>query len=328
MPLLTCITTTHDDGALALTAVRSVLSQGFADFQYIIVDDSSSDDTPQVLAGINDPRVQVIRQANDGLSSARNRALAHVRGDYVCFLDSDDIRPSWSFATIADQITAHRPDVILCRGVLSELRGDLSGFYDDAIFHQIETACPEGILRRGTEAFTRLRPLLQRIEPQSANKVVRMDFLRGLNLTFPNGHFFEDIFFHTGLLSHAGSVGFAFSPCFSYFRRYLRQQITSTSGDRRFDAIAVSKMTLEAFAETLEFHDASVRTAVLASCLRIVAWCEATVSHQHRYAFRQTMRAVLAGVDPLYLNIPAQPAPEVGPLDQMQHYLDAVRHAA
>lgn len=328
MPLLTCITTTHNDGALVLTAVRSVLSQAFRDFQYIIVDDGSTDDTAEVLRGIDDPRVQIIRQANDGLSSARNRALPHVRGDYVCFLDSDDLRPNWSFAAIAKVLTADRPDVALCRGILSEERGDLGGFYDDAIFHQIEAACPEGVLRRDTAEFARLRPLVQRIEPQSANKVIRMEFLRDLGLTFPNGHFFEDIFFHTGVLANASSLGFVFSPCFTYFRRYLRPQITATSGERRFDAIAVAKMTLEAFAQTLEFRDAAVRTSVLTSCLRIVAWCESTIGHQHRFAFRQTIGAVLAGLDPLYFNIPAQLPPEVGPLDQLQTYLQAVRHAA
>lgn len=271
MPRLTCVTTTYNDGATALTAVRSVLAQSFEDFQYIIVDDGSSDDTVAVLKAIEDPRLQVLRQANDGLSSARNRALQHVKGDYVCFLDSDDIRPNWSFAAINEVIERGQPDVVLCRGMLSEVRGDVMGFYDDHVFHQIEGACPTGIVRRADGDFARIRPLMQRIEPQSANKVIRMDFLRSIGLQFPNGHFFEDIFFHTGLLSQAASVGFAFSPCFTYFRRYMRQQITTTSGERRFDSIAVTKLTLENFARTLEFRDAVVRTAVLISCLRIVA---------------------------------------------------------
>ncbi len=328
MPRLTCVTTTYNDGATALTAVRSVLAQSFEDFQYIIVDDGSSDDTVAVLKAIEDPRLQVLRQANDGLSSARNRALQHVKGDYVCFLDSDDIRPNWSFAAINEVIERGQPDVVLCRGMLSEVRGDVMGFYDDHVFHQIEGACPTGIVRRADGDFARIRPLMQRIEPQSANKVIRMDFLRGIGLQFPNGHFFEDIFFHTGLLSQAASVGFAFSPCFTYFRRYMRQQITTTSGERRFDSIAVTKLTLENFARTLEFRDAVVRTAVLISCLRIVAWCETTVSHQNRYVFHQTVKAALAGLDPLYLNIPPNLPPEAGNIDEVRHYLEAMRHAA
>ena len=328
MPKLTCITTTFNDGATALIAIRSVLAQSFEDCQYIVVDDGSTDDTLSVLASITDPRLQVIRQANDGLSSARNRALRHAKGDYVCFLDSDDVRPNWSFVAIAEVIDRGAPDVILCRGVLSEVRGDVLGFYDDAVFFQIESACPAGFVARTDAAFARLRPLMQRVEPQSANKAIRTEFLRASGLQFPNGHFFEDIYFHTALLSAAESVAFAFSPCFTYFRRYIRAQITATNGDRRFDAIAVTKLTLESFARTLEFRNAATRTAVLMSCLRVVSWCEDSIGHLHRPTFRQTVRTVLAGVDPLYLNIPGNLPAEVGPIDQAQRYLEALRHVA
>ena len=109
-----------------MTAITSVLMQSFTDFQYLIVDDGSTDDTPRVLQALTDPRVQVIRQANDGLSSARNKAFAHIKGDYVCFLDSDDVRPNWSFEAIAAAIDRDGADLILCRGNLSEVRGDFA----------------------------------------------------------------------------------------------------------------------------------------------------------------------------------------------------------
>ncbi len=328
MPKLSCITTTHNDGATVFTAINSVLGQNYDDFQYIIVDDGSTDDTFALIAEIKDPRVQIIRQANDGLSSARNRALQHVKGDYVCFLDSDDVRPNWSFGAIARVAEGGRPDVILCQGVLSELRGEILGFYDTAVFAQIEVACPAGHVERKDPDFARLRPLMQRVEPQSANKVVRTEFLRALGLRFPDGHYFEDIFFHTALLASAHSVAFAFSPCFTYFRRYTRQQITATAGDRRFDAISVAKLTLKGFSRSAEFRNAAIRTSVLMSCLRIVAWCETTIGHQHRPTFRNAVRAVLAGLDPLYLHIPANLPPEVGPVEPIQRYLEGIAHAA
>lgn len=328
MPKLTCITTTFNDSTTALTAIDSVLAQSFQDFQYLIVDDGSTDDTPQVLQSLTDPRVQVIRQSNDGLSSARNAAFPHIKGDYVCFLDSDDVRPNWSFAAIAQVIDRDAPDLILCRGSLSEVRGDFSSFYDDGVFFQLEGLCPSGNLSRQQPDFLHARPLLQRIEPQSANKAVRTDFLRKSGVTFPNGHFFEDMFFHTNLLSEAASVSFANAPCFTYFRRYMRPQITATAGDRRFDSIAVTKLTLERFSRSLEFHDAATRAAVVISCLRIVAWCGDSISHQHRSVFQQTVRAMLMSIDPLYLNFPANLTVDVGPLDHIQSYVRGVLDAA
>ena len=117
-------------------------------------------------------------------------------------------------------------------------------------------------------------------------------------------------------------------PCFTYFRRYMRPQITATASDRRFDAIAVTKLTLERFARSLEFHDPATRTAVLISCLRFVSWCGDSIGHQHRATFRQTVRAMLLSVDPLYLNFPANLTPDVGPLDPIRAYIKGLLDAA
>ncbi|MBA3492055.1 MAG: glycosyltransferase [Rubrobacteraceae bacterium] len=73
-------------------AIQSVLSQTYTDFEVVVVDDGSKDDTVAVASGLAslDPRVRLIRQENRGLAGARNRGLAECVGDYVVFLDSDD----------------------------------------------------------------------------------------------------------------------------------------------------------------------------------------------------------------------------------------------
>jgi hypothetical protein len=319
---LSCITTCYNDG------VRSVLAQSFGDFEYIIVDDGSTDETPDILASLADPRIRLIRQANDGLSGARNKALEQVRGDYVCFLDADDCRPGWSFATILRAIEEHDPDVILCRGVLSEIRDDLHPFYDTARFEEIARILPEGLVTAADPRAGTVRALAQMIEPQSANKAVRMDFLRRTGIGFPNTHFFEDIFFHTGIIGAAGRLAFVQTPCFTYFRRYQRPQITATSGDTRFDIIAVTRMTLQSFARSPQFHDPVHRAAVLASCLKIVDWCAATISHHHRYHFQQMVRAMLRMVDPLWLHLPDPLPAHLAEAAPLRRYTEGLRHAA
>ncbi len=329
MPRLSCITTTFNDGPAALTSVRSILGQSFGDFELILVDDGSTDDTPALLAGLDDPRIRLIRQANDGLSAARNKALEQVRGDYVCFLDADDCRPGWALAAIAEAIDRHDPDVVLCRGVLSELRDDLCAFYDTARFDAIAALCPAGGLDRDAPEAAQVWPLAQLLEPQSANKAVRTALLRRTGIGFPNTHFFEDMFFHTGVLAAAGRLAFVHTPCFGYFRRYARPQITTTTSDTRFDSIAVMRMTLETFTERLAFHDPVQRATVLASCLKIVDWCGSTVAHHHRFHFRQMTQAVLQMVDPLWLHLPAPLPPhlaEFGPL--LRRHLEGGRDAA
>jgi glycosyltransferase involved in cell wall biosynthesis len=70
-------------------AIDSVLTQSSSDFELLVVDDGSTDSTPAVLAAYGN-KVTVLRQANGGLSSARNTGLRHARGEYVAFLDADD----------------------------------------------------------------------------------------------------------------------------------------------------------------------------------------------------------------------------------------------
>lgn len=328
MPRLTCITTTFNEGRALLTSVNSILAQSFMDFQYIVVDDGSQPETTAILAGLDDPRILVIRQANDGLSSARNRAIERATGDYICFLDADDSRPNWSFAAIVRALDLHDPDLLICPGILQDLRQDIGAFYDDRIFKTIAALNPANFTQRSAQDFTRIACLAQGIEPQSANKVVRRAFLQKTGIGFPNTHFFEDIYFHTGLIAAADRIAFLDTPAFTYFRRYSRPQITATSGDMRFGIIAVTKLTLEAFAQRAEFHNAAHRAAVLASCMRIVEWCEVSVSLHHRASYRQCVQIMLALIDPLYLHLPPGIPREAGDLDQLRRYIGSLSHAA
>ena len=72
--------------------IQSVLSQSFDDFEFIIVDDGSTDSSFEVASHAVDgnPRCQIVHQENSGVSSARNKGAGISKGDYICFIDGDD----------------------------------------------------------------------------------------------------------------------------------------------------------------------------------------------------------------------------------------------
>ncbi|WJW74443.1 glycosyltransferase [Thiohalobacter sp. IOR34] len=90
MALISVIMPCHNAADHLLTAIDSVLGQSHDALELIVIDDGSTDASPRLLAKITDPRLRCLHQANQGVSSARNRGLAEARGDYVAFLDADD----------------------------------------------------------------------------------------------------------------------------------------------------------------------------------------------------------------------------------------------
>jgi len=103
---VTVIIPTHNRSGLMQTTLRTVLRQREVDLRVIVVDDGSSDDTPEVLGAIRDPRVRWHRNERpSGVSNARNTGLAMVDTRWVAFTDDDDL---WAPDKLASQMQSLR----------------------------------------------------------------------------------------------------------------------------------------------------------------------------------------------------------------------------
>ena len=104
-PTVTVLTAVRNGAAHLAETIASVQAQTFGDWEYVIVDDGSTDDTVAIIErhAADDPRIRLVRRADSGGPfAAANTGLAEARGDYVARIDADDIalprrleRPGW-----------------------------------------------------------------------------------------------------------------------------------------------------------------------------------------------------------------------------------------
>lgn len=73
------------------STLQTVLKQTYQDFEIVIVNDGSTDHSVEEVAKVTDPRIRLIHQSNAGVSAARNRGIEETKGDYIAFLDADDV---------------------------------------------------------------------------------------------------------------------------------------------------------------------------------------------------------------------------------------------
>jgi len=103
--LISCLLPVHNGAAYLSEAIASILAQTRMRLEIIVVDDGSTDGSAEIAAGFQN--VQVVRQSQSGVAAARNAGLRLARGDYIAFLDADDL---WLGGKLAAQLALLRQD--------------------------------------------------------------------------------------------------------------------------------------------------------------------------------------------------------------------------
>lgn len=100
--LVSIITPSYNCGIFVADTIRSVLAQTYTNWEMLIVDDCSVDDTETIVKQFDDPRIRFLKNnTNSGAAVSRNRALLEAKGRWIAFLDSDDL---WSPSKLERQI--------------------------------------------------------------------------------------------------------------------------------------------------------------------------------------------------------------------------------
>lgn len=153
MPKVSVIIPTYNRAHLIKQSVQSVLEQSYQDFEIIIVDDGSNDGTDQVIRNLGKPEKIIYRyQENQGRSKARNNALQIATGQYITFLDSDDIYLLNKLQVQVEYLDSH-PDIcmVYASAICEDEFGNSLGFQYHAsaqgrIYEQIAFYIPVTVI--------------------------------------------------------------------------------------------------------------------------------------------------------------------------------------
>jgi glycosyltransferase involved in cell wall biosynthesis len=142
MPAVSIIIPTYNRAEYLEEAIRSVLTQTFRDFEIIVVDDGSTDNTPDVIKKFSSREIKYIFQENRGAGAARNAGVLGSSGRLVAFLDADDIWLPFKLETQIQALTDHpQARVVYCDMFFF---GAVNGNYPETYFRSLKWPPPEG----------------------------------------------------------------------------------------------------------------------------------------------------------------------------------------
>ncbi|MGE9974479.1 glycosyltransferase family 2 protein [Coprococcus catus] len=176
--------------------IESVLNQTFKDFELILIDDGSKDQSGSIcdLYAAKDDRILVIHTENRGAAAARNVGLDHASGRYITFLDGDDYLDEHMIARMYEEIEHSEYDMVVC-----DFLNLLPDEEDNFIVHlQEETVNGRNVLEHlKNERNYGLWTIVW-------NKIYKREVLE--NLRFPDGKYFEDEFFSNQLYLFSNQI--------------------------------------------------------------------------------------------------------------------------
>lgn len=220
MPNFSVIVPLFNKAAFVVDAVFSILAQETGELEVIVVDDGSTDDGIQRLTLISDPRLVVLRQPNAGVAVARNAGIAAARGEFICFLDADDLWASDHLTKIMS-LFHEDPEAIAWATGYSEI-GQFAGLPAPA--HDRGTVCAISrcFNQHDFMVLWSRRPFFC-----TGSITVRATTLRGLQPCFPPGERLgedQDLWFR---LSERGHIRFIDVRTTAFYRRNVVNSLTT-----------------------------------------------------------------------------------------------------
>ncbi|MBQ4244859.1 MAG: glycosyltransferase, partial [Clostridia bacterium] len=236
MDLISVIVPVYNVEKYLDTCVESIVSQTYDNLEIILVDDGSTDSCPRICDewALKDPRVKVIHKENGGLSSARNAGMEIAKGEYIGFVDSDDVISPFMFETLYYALIEARADVAQC------------GFikfndYSELLFPVAEEKTETKVFNNhdAVESLLTGGP----VSVECCTKLINATLAK--SVLFETGRINEDVLWTYRILAKAECVVTVDNALYGYFQR-PGSIMNDSYTEKRFDAInALSQRALE-----------------------------------------------------------------------------------
>ena len=141
-PKITVLMPVYNAGKYIRDAIESVLSQTFTDFELLIINDGSTDDTEKIIETFDDPRITIVKQTNKGIAIALNQGLQLSRAPYIARFDADDICYNNRLEIQYRFMAAHPANIIAGSAV------DYTDMYGNYIFTYLPPACSNEAIQK------------------------------------------------------------------------------------------------------------------------------------------------------------------------------------
>lgn len=220
-------------------AVESVLNQSLEEFELIVVNDGSTDDTLKIIEGFGDERIKILNQSNQGPGASRNRGLDIVKGEYVMFLDGDDWLCRDALEIAYEEITKKSTDI----SIFQIIKYD--GKYSQNSWFNLDNF-PESFENRIFNPHE-CGDFLFDISVSACQKIFKSSFLKRIDAKFPEGTYFEDMpfFFYTFLKADKISI----IRRHLYVRRKHEGSITESVDSKFLDTVKAGQILMDIFIE-------------------------------------------------------------------------------
>lgn len=209
-PLITVVLPIYNVAKWLDTCIQSIVEQTYRNLQIILVDDGSTDESPTICErwAAKDSRINVVHQRNAGLSAARNTGLRLRKGEYICFVDSDDYVEHDYVKRMLDTAHAEQADMVVCNVRKEDENGDTPAEEADPSFE--------------TKTLTSRQYMIYAIQSSwkhivAWNKLYRSEIWN--NLTYPVGKIHEDEFVFAQLVVRCHRVACIDDVLYHYVQR-------------------------------------------------------------------------------------------------------------